>query len=97
MFAFTGEIHRAFTAISVYDNADDVAVQNFPDRPACETFGADVTETRAGGKTGESRVGQQRDVFAEWQMFQFAGDLSDPNARERGFQLHPGVSVRSKR
>ena len=46
-----------------------------PIGPPAKAFRADVADARAGGNAGETRVGQQRDLLAERQMFQRAGHL----------------------
>ena len=73
--AFADEVDARFEAIAIDMNADQVAVHEFADRSAGQAFRADVADARAGGDAGETRVGQQRDVFPERQVFERAGDL----------------------
>ena len=49
--------------------------RHFANRSARQTFRADVPDARAGRNAGETRVRQQRHLFAVRQMFQRAGDL----------------------
>src|SRR5262245_8576997 len=70
--AFADQVERAFDADRIDVNSYRVAVQNFPDRSAGQTFRSDMSDARAGGQAGESRVGQQRDVLSERQVFERA-------------------------
>src|SRR5215469_6980102 len=48
---FAHQINTSLDSISVNDNADNVAIHNFSDRPTGQTFRADVSDARAGRYT----------------------------------------------
>src|SRR5438552_15552498 len=58
--AFADNIHAPFEFVWVNDDADPVAVAHFANRPAGERFRAGMTDARAGGDAGKTRVGHQR-------------------------------------
>ena len=69
------EIDRPFERAAIDDDLDEVAVAQLADRAAGQRFGRDVADARAGRHAAEPRVGDDRDVLAERQVPQRAGEL----------------------
>src|SRR5690242_15425506 len=73
--AFTDQIHTPFERVPIDHNTNPVAITHLPDRPARKRLWPDVTDARAGGDAGETRVRHQRDMPAEGQMFECGSQL----------------------
>jgi hypothetical protein len=69
------EIDAALHPHSINDDANQIVVAEFAEWTAGESFGTDVPEASAGADAAETRIGQQRDTFAERQMFERAREL----------------------
>src|SRR5262245_57437328 len=72
---FADEIDPAFHPVPIDRDADAVAFAQFSEWTAGERFGTDMADARAGADAAETRIGQQRDIFAERQMLERAREL----------------------
>src|SRR5947207_15559802 len=69
------KIDGAGELLAIDNDADQVTVEQLPNRSAGKRFGSDVSDARAGGDAGESAISQHRDVLAEREISQCAGHL----------------------
>src|SRR6185437_2936260 len=75
--AFADEIDRAVQCVSIDHDLDPVAIPHTSHRTTGEGLRRDVTDAGSGGDPTETRVGEHRNMLAEWQRLKCGGDLID--------------------
>src|SRR5205085_1636839 len=73
--AFADEVDGSGHVHAVDFHTDEIAVAHATERTAGQRLRADVAEARAGAHAGKTRIGEQRNVFAERQHLERGGDL----------------------
>ena len=64
------QIDASIQLLAINHDMDPVAFKYLADRPSGQGFGPDMPDTGAGRDTGETRIGQDRDLAPPGQMLQ---------------------------